>query len=1452
MIHKIKFYQKEFQDEKKYKNCFVISCIYDAIYRLWGGSGDPVSENPSGGDNPKTSIKVEKNAKAQLGVLSQAMVKIFELGTSPRKLIATEITTSGDTIDDIGNFNAHEKELKDDKFYLYEVHGGKDMDADDDGVIDSTPTVNDGIFRAVVKGSDIKSLSGKFKVTAVSEILYKKVEDHIDNVAVLREKLKDVSKLIIKDDLNSDGKVDTKDILLYNPIKHEEKLQRVYKEKLAKITDDIHKKRDIDIAIAPKIEGNTFIIAENATSGNKVGQVEIIDDGQAPITDFRLEGEGSSKFTIDEKGVIRVNALSVLSLKTLKTYNLKAIATNRVGESNEAEVKINVMEIDKYAPVFNSKDTFTVAENAPYSQTIDVSDDSSVSFSLEGDDSEFFAFDPKTKKLSFNQTLDYETPKDENGDNVYNVIIKATDTAGNSSSQNINVTVTDVADVKPVLGDGAFEITSTDLGAPIGTVVPKSEGDSAISSYKLSGEGSELFAISKSGEITVKSDKLETSPATSYALKVTATNEAGESNSALISISYKDTTAPIFAENKSATVAENEPFSLQLDATDRTAITYTIDGGNDKDKFDITANGVLSFNGTANYEEPSDSNKDNKYEVRVKATDSAGNSSYQNITVSVTDVADVKPVLKNTTFEIPENFTVGSLGKVKVENQGDSAITNFSLTGTGSENFSIDSIGNISLNEGVTLTKNTTYNLTAKATNDAGDSNGVTVTIKVIEVQYISFLTPLEVEVPEGTKKAVQLGAESQIGADPITFSLDYSYYGDYNDNDKFTIDQYNNLVFKDTTDYENPSDTYHSSYDGEKSKDNVYRVPLTLKDAKNNEIKKVLHIKVTNVPDVKPVITNTKLAISGTVLPNTVVGSVKIDRGDSEITQMTLSGADAELFTIDRDGVIKTAKTIPADKKSIYLKVKATSPAGVSDEKAVTVNVKDEDPNVRGVAQLGLERNATVKIFKINNDGTYTKLWTETTSDGDIGSAGRFNTHSQELEDKSYYLYQVTGGEDIDANNDGIEDENATQTKGAMRAIVRGEWLKAMDDDAFKITALSEMHYIHSFDDIKNNYLGLKGALATHAKELLKDDINGDGNIDGKDILLFDPVVDKDRLKEDFRGKFDGVVEDLHKGYDGYAVKPKLLGSIDTYSAYRVTISADGTKAYVADGSGGLKIIDVSDATNPTLLGSIDTYRAREVILSADGTKAYIADGEEGLKIMDVSDSSNLSLIGSLNTRLATAIKLSKDGTKAYVSDSFEGLNIVDISDPTNPTRLGNIYTSNAIDIALSSDGTKAYVVDYIARGEGGPRIVDISNATNPTQIGLIKMNDAYSIILSADSTKAYVANDGYKMNDAGLKIINVSDPENPTLLGSINTSSAYGITLSKDGTKAYVADGSGGLKIIDVSDTTNPTLLGSINTSYANGVILSADGTKAYVADGREGLKIIDVSTEVVKAIE
>ncbi|MEA3644142.1 MAG: cadherin domain-containing protein, partial [Lamprobacter sp.] len=88
-------------------------------------------------------------------------------------------------------------------------------------------------------------------------------------------------------------------------------------------------------------------------------------------------------------------------------------------------------------------------------------------------------------------------------------------------------------------------------------------------------------------------------------------------------------------------VAENSTAVTTVTATDddNDTLTFSITGGADQDLFQIDANsGVLSFKTAPDFENPSDSDTNNSYEVVVQASDGNGGSDTQSITVSVTDV----------------------------------------------------------------------------------------------------------------------------------------------------------------------------------------------------------------------------------------------------------------------------------------------------------------------------------------------------------------------------------------------------------------------------------------------------------------------------------------------------------------------------------------------------------------------------------------------------------------------------------------------------------------------------------------------------------------------------------------------------------------------------------------------------------------------------------------------
>ena len=64
-------------------------------------------------------------------------------------------------------------------------------------------------------------------------------------------------------------------------------------------------------------------------------------------------------------------------------------------------------------------------------------------------------------------------------------------------------------------------------------------------------------------------------------------------------------------------------------------VTWSLNGGADASLFTINSSGALSFSSAPDYESPGDSDSGNDYVVGVRATDPAGNTSDQTVTVTV-------------------------------------------------------------------------------------------------------------------------------------------------------------------------------------------------------------------------------------------------------------------------------------------------------------------------------------------------------------------------------------------------------------------------------------------------------------------------------------------------------------------------------------------------------------------------------------------------------------------------------------------------------------------------------------------------------------------------------------------------------------------------------------------------------------------------------------------------
>ena len=219
-----------------------------------------------------------------------------------------------------------------------------------------------------------------------------------------------------------------------------------------------------------------------------------------------------------------------------------------------------------------------------------------LTYALSGTDAAAFDIISATGQLQTKAALDYET-KDS-----YTVTVTVTDEAGLSDSIDVTITVTDVdenvAPEFPASEDGARSVPEdTVAGEDIGAPVAATDADNDALTYALSGTDAAAFdIISASGQLQTKA-ALDYETKNSYTVTVTATDEAGLSDSIDVTITVTDvdeTVAPEFAasEDGARSVPENTVAGQDIGApvaatdADNDVLTYAL-SGTDAASFDI-------------------------------------------------------------------------------------------------------------------------------------------------------------------------------------------------------------------------------------------------------------------------------------------------------------------------------------------------------------------------------------------------------------------------------------------------------------------------------------------------------------------------------------------------------------------------------------------------------------------------------------------------------------------------------------------------------------------------------------------------------------------------------------------------------------------------------------------------------------------------------------------------
>ena len=280
--------------------------------------------------------------------------------------------------------------------------------------------------------------------------------------------------------------------------------------------------------------------------------------------------------------------------------------------------------------------------------------------------------------------------------------------------------------------------------------------------------------------------------------------------------------------------------------------------------------------------------------------------------------------------------------------------------------------------------------------------------------------------------------------------------------------------------------------------------------------------------------------------------------------------------------------------------------------------------------------------------------------------------------------------------------------------------------------------------------------------------------------------------------------------------------------SAYRVAASSD--HVYIANGSEGLQVLDVSDPKAPRIVGACATSGVAYGVAVA-GSYAYVTGNGVGFEVINISNPASPHVVGSLNVPMA-GTTVAVQGNRAYVG-TYSTVVVINISNPGSPQVDTQVQGLSWPIDALDVEGWFAYV-----RHGGGFSVVNLLPSP-PTVVGTVGVAGV-GWDLQVSGAYCYVAS-----GIQGLHVIDIVDPEHPHIEGTIDTpGAAVGVAVA--GPLAYVCDGAFGIQVVDISAPGSPQIVGNIRFPDACWAALDSAWDYAFVTTS-SGMEVIDISASV-----
>ncbi|TAK60985.1 Ig-like domain-containing protein, partial [Methylobacter sp.] len=280
----------------------------------------------------------------------------------------------------------------------------------------------------------------------------------------------------------------------------------------------------------------------------------------------------------------------------------------------------------------------------------------------------------------------------------------------------------------------------------------------------------------------------------------------------------------------------------------------------------------------------------------------------------------------------------------------------------------------------------------------------------------------------------------------------------------------------------------------------------------------------------------------------------------------------------------------------------------------------------------------------------------------------------------------------------------------------------------------------------------------------------------------------------------------------------PTALSSI-TIPGYANNVDVAGDYAYVAAGSKGLQIVNVSNRSAPSIVGNLDTA-GTAIDVRVVGNVVYLADGDHGLQIIDVTDPTAPSLLASYETAgIAQDVKI--DNQFAYIADGNSGLEIVDVRKPAQPISAGSLTGLGEVK-GVDAQGNNVVVV-----AGSSVHIIDVTDKTNPIKKGSLGIGPVKDVALNGNY--AYVA-----AYTSGYKVVDLTDPVAPTIVAQ--QPSFYPADVELTDGFAFFAEVLfvNSVPYVNIEDPVNAVFQGTVNFNQFNdynGTGLALDSNFVYL---------------------